>query len=113
VGVIRVPKSASKFLTRAIEKLAASIKVQLDAVDVRDLAEIDVGFDTLSRASIEGVIVMPDPVTLIHRDRIIELAAKRTVPAVYPYRYFATEGGLLSYGPNGADIWRRTGRPHS
>jgi ABC-type uncharacterized transport system substrate-binding protein len=107
VGIVRAPASSSQSLTRAIETLAASIKVQLDAVEVRDLAEIDAGFDTLSRASIEGVIIMPDPVTFIHRDRIIELAAKRKVPAVYPYHYFAVAGGLLSYGPNPADMWRR------
>ena len=108
VGIMSVPGRSSQILMRAIDTLAASIKVQLDAVDVRNLAEIDAGFDTLSRASIEGVIVIPEYVTFIHRDRIIELAAKRKVPAVYPYRYFAADGGLLSYGPNSADIWRRT-----
>ena len=108
--IIRVPAkaSSSQFLMRAIETLAASLKVQLTVVEVRDLAEIDGAFDTLSRASIEGLIVMPDPTTLTYRARIIELARERKIPAVYPYRYFTADGGLISYGPNGADIWRRT-----
>lgn len=111
VGIIRVPgkASSSQFLMRAIEILAASLKVQLTRVEVRDLAEIDGAFDTLSRVSIEGLIVMPDPTTLTYRARIIELTTReRKIPAVYPYRYFAADGGLVSYGPNGADIWRRT-----
>ncbi|MGB6915370.1 MAG: ABC transporter substrate-binding protein [Pseudolabrys sp.] len=110
VGIIRVPAkaSSSQFLMRAIETLAASLKVQLTVVEVRDLAEIDGAFDTLSRASIEGLIVMPDPTTLTYRARIIELARERKIPAVYPYRYFTADGGLISYGPNAADIWRRT-----
>jgi putative tryptophan/tyrosine transport system substrate-binding protein len=110
VGIVRVPGrvSSSEFLMGAVETLASSLKVQLTSVEVRDLAEIDTAFDMLSRASIEGVIVMPDPATFIHRARIIELVAKRKLPAVYPYRYFAADGGLLSYGPNGVDIWRRT-----
>src|SRR5262249_52422719 len=49
----------------------------------------------------------PDPTTLKLRDRIVELSAQRKIPAVYPYRYFAEDGGLISYGPNIADIWRR------
>ena len=110
VGIIRVPgtASSSQSLMGAIEAVASSLKVQLSAAEVRDLAEIDSAFDMLSRASIGGLVVMPDPTTLAHRDRIIELAAERKIPAVYPYRYFAADGGLLSYGPIITDIWRRT-----
>jgi putative tryptophan/tyrosine transport system substrate-binding protein len=109
VGIIRVPgtASSSQSLMRAVETAASSLKLQLSTAEVRDLAEIDAAFDMLSRASIGGLIVMPDPTTLNHRDRIIELSAQRKIPAVYPYRYFAADGGLISYGPNIADIWRR------
>jgi hypothetical protein len=64
----------------AIEAVASSLKVQLSAAEVRDLAEIDSAFDMLSRASIGGLVVMPDPTTLAHRDRIIELAAEKKLP---------------------------------
>jgi len=91
----------------AIEALASSLGIQLSAIDVRDIAEISRGFDMLSRTSIDGLIVMPEPINLVHHDRIVELAAEHKVPAVYPYRYFSVAGGLLSYGPSPADMWRR------
>jgi putative tryptophan/tyrosine transport system substrate-binding protein len=109
VAIIRYPAkiSSSQFLMGAIEALASSSGVQLSVIDVRDVAEIGRGFDMLSRTSIDGLIVMPDPVTLVHRDRIVELVAEHKLPTVYPYRYFTVAGGLLSYGPNPADMWRR------
>jgi putative tryptophan/tyrosine transport system substrate-binding protein len=109
VAIFRYPSrtSSSYFLTGAIETLASSSGVQLTVIDVRDVAEIGRGFDTLSRTSINGLIVLPDPVTLVHHHRIVELAAEHKLPTVYPYRYFAAAGGLLSYGPNPADMWRR------
>ena len=109
VGIIRNPATgtASQMLMGAIDALASSLGVQLTVVDVRGIAEIDRAFDMLSRASIGGLIVMPDPITLVHRDRFIELAAEHKVPTVYPYRYFVAGGGLLSYGHNPADMWRR------
>jgi hypothetical protein len=61
----------------------------------------------LASASIGGLIVMPDPITLVNRERIVALANERRLPAAYPYRYFATVGGLVSYGPSSADSWRR------
>jgi putative ABC transport system substrate-binding protein len=109
VAIIRYPSrtSSSHFLMGAIETLASSSGVQLTVIDVRSVAEIVRGFDILSRTSIDGLIVLPDPVTLVHHDRIVELAAEHKLPTVYPYRYFAAAGGLLSYGPIPADMWRR------
>jgi putative ABC transport system substrate-binding protein len=108
-AIIRNPArpSASEFLMGAIEAAAPSLGIQLATVGVRDLAEIDRAFDALARESIGGLIVMPDPVTVVHRERIVALAAEHRLPAVYPYRYFATAGGLISYGPNSIDMWRR------
>jgi putative tryptophan/tyrosine transport system substrate-binding protein len=94
-------------LMGAVEALASSSGVQLSTIEVRDIADIGRGFDVLSRASIDGLIVMPDPVTLVHHKRIVALAAEQKVPTVCPYRYFTAAGGLLSYGPSPADMWRR------
>ena len=105
VAIIRNP--ANQFLMGAIKAAAPSLGVQFTAVDVRDLTEIERAFDVLARDSISGLIVMPDPITLLNRDRIVELAAKHRLPAVYSYRFFAVAGGLISYGPNIPDIWRR------
>ncbi len=109
VAIIRNPakRSSSQFLIGAIEALAPSLGFQLTVVGVRDVAEIDQAFAALALASIGGLIVMPDPITLAHRDPILRLAAEHKLPTVYPYRYFVEAGGLLSYGPNAADTWRR------
>jgi putative ABC transport system substrate-binding protein len=55
-----------------------------------------------------GIIVMSDPFTLVHRTVIISLAARHRIPTVYPYRYFAADGGLLSYGVDAPDLFRRS-----
>ena len=51
--------------------------------------------------------MLPSPLTAVHRDLIITLAARHRLPAVYPFRYFALSGGLLSYGVDNADLYRR------
>jgi putative tryptophan/tyrosine transport system substrate-binding protein len=102
VAIIRNPArgTASLLLMGAIEALAPSLGFQLTTVDVRDVADIEHAFAALARDSIGGLIAMPDAITLVHRDRIIALAAEHKLPTVYPFRYFAASGGLVSYGPN-------------
>ena len=51
--------------------------------------------------------MLPDVTNLTHRDQIIALAARHRLPAVYPYRYYVASGGLLSYGSEQADVFRR------
>jgi putative ABC transport system substrate-binding protein len=51
--------------------------------------------------------VTPDPAAIAHRELIIALASRHRLPAIYPFRYFATEGGLISYGPNAIEQFRR------
>jgi putative tryptophan/tyrosine transport system substrate-binding protein len=55
-----------------------------------------------------GLFVLPDSHNIVHRKRIIELTAQYRLPAVYYFRYFATDGGLISYGPDEMDLFRRT-----
>ena len=55
----------------------------------------------------DGLIVTGDELALIHRELVISLAARHRLPAVYPYRYWVTDGGLISYGPNTIDYYRR------
>jgi putative tryptophan/tyrosine transport system substrate-binding protein len=110
VAVIRNPTArgtASLLLMGAIEALAPSLGFQLTTFDMREAADIERAFDALARDPVGGLIAMPDPITLVHRDRIIGLAAEHKLPTVYPFRYFAASGGLVSYGPNIPDIWRR------
>jgi putative ABC transport system substrate-binding protein len=109
VAVIRTPAtpSAGAFLIGAVEAAASSMGVRVTVLGVHDLPEIERGFEMLARESMEGLIVMPDPVNSIHHVRIIELAAKHRLPTVCPFRYYAADGGLISYGANSADMWWR------
>ena len=74
---------------------------------VRDAGEIERAITAFARSSNGGLIVTGSPLTLVHRDLIITLAARHRLPAVYPFRYFATSGGLISYGPDTVDPFRR------
>jgi putative ABC transport system substrate-binding protein len=77
--------------------------VELRPLGVRDAGEIERVVTAFARSSNGGLIVTGSPSTLVHRDLIITLAARHRLPAVYPFRYFATSGGLISYGPNATD----------
>ena len=83
---------------RAIETAAPSVKVSLTTAPVHDDAEIEEAFAKHAREPGGGVIVMTDAFTSIHRKQIIQLAARFALPAIYPYRYYVADGGLMSYG---------------
>ena len=109
VALIRIPDTASATarMMPAIEAAARSMRVQLTTADVRDGDEIERAYEIFVRESSGGVIAMPDPLFTVNRDRMIELAARHHLPAVYYFRFFAASGGLMSYGPDTADIYNR------
>jgi hypothetical protein len=76
-------------------------------VAARSAPELERAVDAFARTPNGGLLVLPDVTNLIHRDQIIALAARHRLPAVYPYRYYAASGGLLSYGSEQADVFRR------
>ncbi len=86
-----------------IQAVAPSLGVELNPVGVRDAGEIERGVTTFARGSNGGLIVTGSPLTAVHRDLIVTLATQHHLPAVYPFRYFATSGGLIAYGPNSGD----------
>jgi putative tryptophan/tyrosine transport system substrate-binding protein len=92
---------------RALEGAAPSSGVQLTAVSVRDTLEIERGIYTFAGQPNSGLIVLPSPASAVHRDTIIKLAARHGLPAIYPFRYFVLSGGLLSYGVDNIDLYRR------
>jgi putative ABC transport system substrate-binding protein len=110
VGVLlnRTAVSASTYIMPAIEAAATSMGVQFITAEVHDVAGIEHAFDEFVRESVGGLIVMPDVVFSTHRERMIQLASVHRLPAVYPYSYFATSGGLMSYGPDALDLYRRS-----
>jgi ABC-type uncharacterized transport system substrate-binding protein len=92
---------------RAIETAAPSFGVRLTAADAQDPAQIERAIEAFAREPNGGLIVLPGPITIIHRDLIIALAARHRVPAAYGFRFFATSGGLMSYGVDPADQSRQ------
>jgi putative ABC transport system substrate-binding protein len=91
----------------AIQALAQSLGVEMMPVNVRDAGEIERAVGVLARSASGGLIVTPSAGSSVHRDLIITLADQHKLPAVYSDRFNVTAGGLLSYGPNRVDQFRR------
>jgi len=91
----------------AIQALAQSLGVELRPVDVRDAGEIERAITAFARGSNGGLIVTGSPAAVFHRGVIVALAARHRLPAVYNTRFYATGGGLISYGPDFVDQFRR------
>jgi putative ABC transport system substrate-binding protein len=92
----------------AIQGAAATLGVELTPVGLRDVGEIERSVAAFARGPNGGLIVVASALATVHRELIIALAAKHRLPAVYAFRYFVTAGGLISYGPDLADQFRRT-----
>jgi len=91
---------------RAAEAVAPSLGVTVTAVDVLDVGGIERSVAAFASQPDGGLIVTPNRYTLANRGLIIVLAARHRLPAIYPYRYFAAEGGLISYGFDPIGQWR-------
>jgi putative ABC transport system substrate-binding protein len=108
VGAIRDPTiTAGIGQLGAILAVAPSFGVELSSVGVRDAGEIERAITVFARGSNGGLIVTNSALAIIHRELIVTLATRHRLPAVYPFRYFVTVGGLMSYGPNSIDPYRR------
>ena len=92
----------------AIQAMAPpSFRVELNPIDVRDAGEIVRDVAAFARESKGGLIVTGSSGAAVHRELIIMLAARHRLPAVYPFRYYVASGGLISYGPDPTDQFRR------
>ena len=91
----------------AIQSVAPSLGVEVSPVDVRDAGEIERAITAFARSPNGGLIVTGSALTAFHRDLIIALAARHKLPAVYIDRNFVAAGGLVSYGPDLVDQYRR------
>jgi ABC-type uncharacterized transport system substrate-binding protein len=90
-----------------IQAVAQSLGVELRPMDVRDPGEIERAIVAFARVPNGGLIIVGAPSAVVHRNLIITLAASHRLPAVYPVPYFARTGGLISYGPDSIDPYRR------
>ena len=90
-----------------IQSVAPSVGMEVSSVSIRDAAEIERAVAAFARSPNGGLVVTSSAFAAIHRDLIITLAARHRLPAVYYRRLFATSGGLISYGPDFVDQFRR------
>jgi putative tryptophan/tyrosine transport system substrate-binding protein len=93
---------------RSIEAATSAIGVELIAAEVHSETDISNVIGKLGSEPDGGLFVLPDSHNVVHRKRIIELAAQYRLPAIYYFRYFASDGGLISYGPDEMDLFVRT-----
>jgi putative ABC transport system substrate-binding protein len=92
---------------RPITATAATFSVTPTVVAARDAAGLERMIAAFAQEPDGGLLVLPDVSTVNHRQEIIALAGRHRLPAIYPFRLFATSGGLVSYGSDVADIYRR------
>ena len=92
---------------KEIELAAQAVRVQVQPVEVRSPTEFESAFEGLVRRRPGALMTLSSAMFWNHRARIVQLAAKRRLPTMFPEREFADEGGLMSYGPNVPDNFRR------
>ena len=98
----------AEYFSQAIAAAPARQRVDLISVPVRDPREIEQAFATYGGQADVGLMVVPDLFTGGHHELIVRLAVKHRMPGIYPFRYFANEGGLMSYGVITGDLFRRS-----
>ena len=108
VAVIRDSAQASGIgQLGAIQAGASLYGVELSPVGFRDAAEIERAITAFAHGSNGGLIVTASALASVHRELIITLAARHRLPSIYPYRYYVADGGLISYGTDTIDQFRR------
>jgi putative ABC transport system substrate-binding protein len=105
-AVLRDPVAVGIGQFAAIQAVAPSLQMELSPVNVRDAGEIERTVTAFADRPNGGLIATASAPTAIHRELIIALATRHKLPAVYPFRYYVTNGGLISYGPNPLDQYR-------
>jgi putative ABC transport system substrate-binding protein len=91
----------------AIHAVTPALRAESSPIDVRNADEIQRAIVEFAQTPNGGLIVLPNGLSYVHRELIIALAARHRLPAIYPFRFFVTDGGLISYGPDDVDQLRR------
>jgi putative tryptophan/tyrosine transport system substrate-binding protein len=110
VGIVYNPETApfGPSFVRVIDAAAPSFAVDAVRILVRTVAELESGIAAFAAKPDGGLIILPDLFNTSHRDAIIGLAARHRLPAVYPFRYFAESGGMISDGVDTVDLFRQS-----
>jgi len=107
VAVVREPGPAGIGQWVIIQAVAQSLGVELKPIELGAAEGIERAISTFARSPNGGLITVVSGTSLLHRELLITLAARHQLPAVYPYRIFVTEGGLITYGADIAGQYRR------
>jgi len=99
--------AAGKGQLHAIEAAAPTVGIEVTSIGVRDAGEIERAIAAFAKNSNGGLIVTGTPLAVIHRELLVSLAMRHRLPAVYPNSFHVTGGGLVSYGPNTIEPFRR------
>jgi putative ABC transport system substrate-binding protein len=107
VAVLRDPTNPALLATfGAVRGAAQVLGVEVAPIDTRDAGQIERGVTAFARSPNGGLIVMPGAWASVHGALVVALAARYKLPAIYPFRYHATDGGLISYGPDYIETFR-------
>jgi ABC-type uncharacterized transport system substrate-binding protein len=108
VGVLFNPANASNPLqVKDLQRVAPSLKVSVTPVEAKTPADVDRAFDALKKDRPSALLLIGDTLLSANQKRIAEFALENRIPAGYTLRQFVEAGGLMSYGTNFADMWRR------
>jgi ABC-type uncharacterized transport system substrate-binding protein len=102
-----LPERTEKDMLKEADVAARALGVRLQFVEARGPADFDRAFSDMTRARARAFTVLGSTMFIIEHRRLVDLAAKNRLPAVYPLRQFVDAGGLMAYGPNVADLYRR------
>src|SRR6267378_920630 len=97
-----------KKMLKETEAAARSIGVEIQVVEAAKVDDFDAAFSAMAKERVDGLIVLINPMFFLQRQHIIERAAKHRLPAIYEWKSFVQSGGLISYGADVPDIYRRT-----
>jgi putative ABC transport system substrate-binding protein len=95
--------------TKTVREAAQSMGLQVQVLTGRNGSELDTAFATLAQRRIDGLLVVSDPLMISERDRLVALAARHAIPAIYQNRELPTAGGLMSYGTSFLGVYRQLG----
>jgi putative ABC transport system substrate-binding protein len=97
----------SKIELKELKTAAASMGLRLDPIEVSGQGGLEDAFAAMNKAAAQALIVLTDPVLFSERKPTVDLANRYRLPAVYPFQGYVEDGGLVSYGPSDADLFRR------
>jgi putative ABC transport system substrate-binding protein len=109
VAIMYNPQTApyAGSLLRSVETAGPAFAIQPMALPIQDAGTIEKAIEAFAHETNPSLIVLPDTTNTVHRQLIVKLAAQHRLPAIYPWRHFVTAGGLMCYGVDLPNLWRR------